>query len=102
MLVAGHSPAAYITNSGRRRTARQRRRDRMQRWRTSRVGASAILAVLVLSLAAAAVGAAPADQGLPVLPERTRVSYGVPQGVAFAVYVGLERGYFNEANIDLE
>ena len=39
---------------------------------------------------------------IPVLPERTRVVYGAPQGVAFAAYVALERGYFAEANVDLE
>jgi NitT/TauT family transport system substrate-binding protein len=54
-----------------------------------------------LAAASASGAAAPAPQ-VPVLPERTRVSYGGPAGVAFAVYVGLEQGYFAEANIDVD
>src|SRR5829696_2277799 len=49
----------------------------------------------------ALVAEAPAAQQAP-LPQLTRLSYGVPPGVAFAVYVGLERGYFTELNLDIE
>lgn len=54
-----------------------------------------------LALVSARGAAAPVAQ-VPVLPERTRISYVGPAGVAFAVYVGLERGYFDEANIDVD
>jgi ABC-type nitrate/sulfonate/bicarbonate transport system substrate-binding protein len=54
-----------------------------------------------LGLAGGSVAAASAPQ-IPVLAERTRLVYGAPQGVAFAVYVGLERGYFAEANLDVD
>ncbi|HLI26027.1 MAG TPA: ABC transporter substrate-binding protein [Chloroflexota bacterium] len=54
-------------------------------------------------VAAPSVGGRVAEAAqLAPLPQRTRVVYGAPPGVAFAVYVGLERGYFEELNLAVE
>jgi NitT/TauT family transport system substrate-binding protein len=59
---------------------------------------------------AAPAGAAPPAASAPTatpaetarLPERTRLAAGATTGVAFPLYIGLERGYFTEIGIDLE
>jgi len=82
---------------------------------TRRVSRWLLLALLALgaglpitapAVGAVGAGAAGADSVAPgplaPLPQRTKLVYGVPPGVAFAVYVGLERGYFDEMSLDIE
>lgn len=76
---------------------------RIARWSKLLV---ALVGLLLLGVAPAAptsapAQAAPARQGV-ALPQPTRIVYGVPPGLAFAVYVALERGYFQEVNLEVE
>jgi NitT/TauT family transport system substrate-binding protein len=51
--------------------------------------------------ASTAPAPAPAAE-MPRLPERTRVVFATTPGSASPLYVGLERGYFDEANVEVD